>query len=169
MTVEEIKQQYTMTDVVNMYGFNQNRSDFIRCPFHSGDRTASLRIYKDSFHCFGCFANGDIFKFIQLMDDCDFKTAFYKLGGTYKQEKNFSDLRRLDKAKRESQKRKQQKMQSVQDLRTINKLISQLECNLTCLQEGCQEWHTTLCELEQAYEIHEKLLKEVVSNGYCNT
>lgn len=169
MTVEEIKQQYSMTDVVNMYGFTPNRSDFIQCPFHTGDRTASLKVYKDSFHCFGCFANGDIFKFVQLMDDCDFRTAYFKLGGTYKKKKNFSDLRRLEKAKRVTRQKEQRKIESVVELKETNYLIKQLELNLSILQEGCKDWHITLCNLEQAYEEQERLLKEVVSNGYCNT
>lgn len=169
MIVEDIKNQYSMADIANLYGFTPNRSDFIKCPFHSGDRTASLKIYKDSFHCFGCGANGDIFKFVQLMDDCDFKTAFYKLGGTYKKDKTFSDLRKLDKAKRDSKKKKEQKNEFVARLKTINKLINELEFNLKYLQEGCEDWHKTTDDLAQAYDIHERLLKEVITNGYFNT
>ena len=44
-------------------------------PFHYGDHTASLKIYKDSFYCFGCGASGDIFDFVMRMERCDFKTA----------------------------------------------------------------------------------------------
>ena len=38
MTREEIKQQYSMRDIVERYGFKPNRAGFISCPFHSGDR-----------------------------------------------------------------------------------------------------------------------------------
>ena len=64
MDKETIKQQNSMRDVL-------------------GDRTASMKIYKDSYYCFGCGATGDIFTFVQNMDNCDFKTAFQILGGTY--------------------------------------------------------------------------------------
>lgn len=80
MDKETIKQQNSMRDVLSRYGMIPNRAGFISCPFHSGDRTASMKIYKDSYYCFGCGATGDIFTFVQSMDNCDFKTAFQILG-----------------------------------------------------------------------------------------
>lgn len=85
MTSEEIKQQYSMRDVAAMYGIYPDRSGMIHCPFHRGDREASMKIYKKDFHCFGCGANGDIFSFVQQMDNLTFKEAFAFLGGTYEQ------------------------------------------------------------------------------------
>ena len=32
---------------------------FMCCPFHA-DRTPSLKLYGDHFHCFGCGAHGDV-------------------------------------------------------------------------------------------------------------
>ena len=89
MDKETIKQQNSMRDVLSRYGMAPNRAGFVRCPFHAGDRTASMKIYKDSYYCFGCGATGDIFAFVQNMDNCDFKTAFTILGGTY-QKPDFS-------------------------------------------------------------------------------
>ena len=41
MTSEEIKQTYSMRDILNKCGLPQpNRSGFIQCPFHKGDREA---------------------------------------------------------------------------------------------------------------------------------
>lgn len=75
MDKEQIKQTYSMGDVVLRYGLHVNRAGFINCPFHSGDRSASLKIYPDSFYCFGCGAGGDIFAFVERMEGCDFKEA----------------------------------------------------------------------------------------------
>lgn len=83
MTKNEIKQRYTMRDIVERYGFHPNRAGFINCPFHTGDRTASMKIYEHDAHCFGCGWNGDIFAFVQEMDKCSFKEAFLILGGEY--------------------------------------------------------------------------------------
>ena len=83
MTVEEIKAQYSMRDVLQMYGIQPNRAGFIHCVFHQGDRTASCKIYPKDFHCHACGANGDIFTFVQRMDNCSFKDAFKRLGGSY--------------------------------------------------------------------------------------
>lgn len=105
MTVEEIKQQNTMRDVVARYGIEVNRSGFCKCPFHN-EKTASMKIYKDSFYCFGCHAGGDIFTFIQKIEGVDFKTAFESLGGTYEQRKTFSSRLALYKAIKKTEQKK---------------------------------------------------------------
>lgn len=111
MTVEEIKQRYSMRDVIGRYGLSVNRAGFCSCPFHKGDHTASMKVYEDSFHCFGCGANGDILTFVQKMDHCDFKTAFYSLGGTYKHEKTFANAKKAERErfKRDAAKRQREK------------------------------------------------------------
>ena len=83
MTREDIKQKYSMRDIVEQYGFKPNRAGFISCPFHTGYRSPSMKIYEKDFHCHACGANGDIFTFVQMIDHVDFKTAFQSLGGTY--------------------------------------------------------------------------------------
>ena len=70
-----------MVAIIERYGFKKNRAGFIVCPFHS-DKNPSMKIYTDSFHCFGCGAHGDIFSFVQRMENCTFYEAFQKLGGT---------------------------------------------------------------------------------------
>lgn len=83
MTKDEIKNQYTMKYIVERYGFHPNRAGFIKCPFHSGDKNASMKINSHKAHCFGCGWNGDIFAFVQQMDNLSFKEAFLLLGGEY--------------------------------------------------------------------------------------
>lgn len=108
MTREEIKSTYSMREIVEKYGLHLNRAGFIRCPFHEGDRDASMKIYQDSYHCFGCGANGDIFTFVQKMDNCDFKTAFYSLGGTYEKPTFQSKLSVYRLKKQEEQRKKEE-------------------------------------------------------------
>ncbi len=81
MTVEEIKDKYSMKDILGMYGIEAGRGGFICCPFHDGDRDPSLKVYQKDFYCFGCGASGDIFTFIQMMDNLTFQEAFRRLGG----------------------------------------------------------------------------------------
>lgn len=102
MTVDEIKRQYSMNEIVERYGFHANRAGFIRCPFHMGDNTPSMKIYKDSYYCHACHTSGDIFTFVQKMDNLSFKEAFQMLGGSYSN--SFSAKYKTDKAKRERQK-----------------------------------------------------------------
>jgi DNA primase len=44
------------------------RSGFIRCPFH-GERTASCKIYGNTYHCFGCGEHGDVIDWIQKTEN----------------------------------------------------------------------------------------------------
>lgn len=73
MTVEAIKAAYSMRDIVERYGFHPTRAGFIPCPFHSGDRQASLKVYDRDFHCHACGAHGDIIDFVMMMDDVDLR------------------------------------------------------------------------------------------------
>ena len=117
MTKEEIKQHNSMRDVLNRYGMVPSRAGFVQCPFHPKDRTASMKIYKDSYYCFGCGATGDIFTFVQNMDNCDFKTAFTILGGTY-QKPDFSSrmaIYRHQKQMEMRQKEEQKKKAELQE------------------------------------------------------
>lgn len=107
-TTDELKQQYSMDDVIQMYGLRKNRSGFCSCPFHGKDSHPSMKVYKKDFHCFTCGANGDIFSFIQKMENCTFKEAFLKLGGSYEQ-KSAWQKRKFDyqlKLKKEQEQRK---------------------------------------------------------------
>ena len=79
-----------MRDILARYGIHTNRAGFICCPFHEGDREASMKIYDRDFNCFGCGANGDIFSFVQKMENLSFREAFLELGGEYEKQPSFS-------------------------------------------------------------------------------
>lgn len=80
VTADDIKNTYSMREIVEKYGFKINRQGFIRCPFHEED-TASFKIYDKSYYCFGCRESGDIFSFVQKMENIDFKESFEKFSG----------------------------------------------------------------------------------------
>lgn len=82
MNSEEIKKSYNMRDILGRYRLHPNRSGFICCPFHK-EKTASMKIYQDSYYCFGCGAHGDVFDFVMAMEDLSFRETFLDLGGTY--------------------------------------------------------------------------------------
>ena len=92
MDKEEIKRTVSMRDVLARYGIYPNRSGFISCPFHK-EKTASCKIYKHDFHCFGCGENGDIFYFVQKMEGLTFKEAYISLGGDYEKPESMRDAR----------------------------------------------------------------------------
>jgi len=82
-SVEQIKEDISMPELLQRYGIKVNRARMIHCPFHGDDRHPSMKVYPDSVHCFACGFHGDIFDFVRKMDNCDFKTAYFALGGSY--------------------------------------------------------------------------------------
>lgn len=81
----EIKRILTMQEVVEFYGFEVSRSGFMKCPFHSGDNTASLKIYPGSggFHCFGCKAHGTVIDFVMRLYDINFRQAVLRINADF--------------------------------------------------------------------------------------
>ena len=131
MTTDEIKQSVSMRELVERYGIHIDRKGFCCCPFHK-EKTGSMKIYKDSYNCFGCGANGDIFSFVMGMENCDFKTAYKALGGSYRQQ---SDHQRnlyhyhLQKRKEDEIKRlqriEQEKKEVIEEIR-MQKIFKKL-------------------------------------------
>ena len=107
MTLEEIKENVTMRDVMDKYKIKVSRSNMCCCPIHK-EKHPSMKIYKRSFYCFSCGAHGDIFSFVQEMEKCDFKTAFMFLGGTYDKDKKSvrNALKCVEEARKEREARK---------------------------------------------------------------
>lgn len=122
MTLEEIKQTYTMRDILARYGLEPNRAGFIRCPFHPGDRQASLKVYKRDFHCFGCGANGDVIDFVRLMEGISFADAFRELGGTYESKQTFSGRLAIYRAEKRRQ-MAQKQAERLQDKKDTNNML----------------------------------------------
>lgn len=81
MTIMEaapiIKNTVTSRQIVEHYGFHPNRGGYICCPFH-GEKTASLKVHKSGWYCYGCHEGGDAIEFIRLYERCRFSQAVAK-------------------------------------------------------------------------------------------
>jgi DNA primase len=59
-----IKASLPMEQIVSVYLPGERiKRGFIACPFH-GEQVGSLKVYDDSFYCFGCHAGGDAVDFV---------------------------------------------------------------------------------------------------------
>ena len=126
MTKEELLETVTMKDMLLRYGLHPNRGGYIRCPFHQGDNTASLKCYEKDFHCFGCGAHGDVIRFVQLYEGVDFLTAFRKLGGTVPkkgQKPKKSELWKEQQRKKQTARRAEKERRLKEELDKANEEI----------------------------------------------
>ncbi len=76
---DQIKRSVSITDVVSSYGIDlkpAGKNYKALCPFHN-EKTPSFFVKPDSdvFACYGCNKFGDIFTFVQEMENVDFKEA----------------------------------------------------------------------------------------------
>lgn len=72
---ETIKANFDLIDTAKHYGIEVNRSGFTSCLFHA-ERTPSMKLYHDHFHCFGCGKSGDVIALIaQRLNISQFDSA----------------------------------------------------------------------------------------------
>ena len=81
-TIDQIRNALDISDVIGSY-IQLKRTGHVAkalCPFHK-EKTPSFHVNpaRQAFHCFGCGAGGDVFKFVMLYDHVDFPTALRML------------------------------------------------------------------------------------------
>lgn len=118
----EIKRLVTMRQLLDRYGYDVNRPGFMRCPFHSGDHTASLKIYQGDrgWHCFGCHKGGSVIDFVMEHDGLKFHDACKTLDAMFSlnlyRELSFSEYRKAEaQKKRAEQERKERDKKETTD------------------------------------------------------
>ena len=81
--IERIRQANDIVEVVGEHLSLKRSGRSLKglCPFHPDKKTPSLHVYPDPqiFKCFGCGAGGDVFKFIQLRENVEFREALRML------------------------------------------------------------------------------------------
>lgn len=156
MNKEEIKASNSMYDILAMYGIHPNRSGFITCPFHKGDREPSMKVYKDGYNCFACGENGDIFSFIMQMENQEFKEVFLSLGGTYEHETYQDKLKRYHAVKEQNMKRKRREVMKARR-QLNNKLIDIYRTGYLKSKPFSQAWTDCYNALQYQLYLHETL------------
>lgn len=101
-----INEQIPIKSAVERCGIEVSRHGFICCPFHS-EKTASLKLYDNSFYCFGCGANGDVISFYSKFYDLNFVDTLKKLNDDFFLNLPFEKRSTLRQHKYFAQKRKQ--------------------------------------------------------------
>lgn len=81
--IQPIKEFVSVKDACERYGISVDLHGFAHCPFHSGDRTASMKVYKNRFHCYGCGKDGDVIKLVQSIHGITFPDAIKKINDDF--------------------------------------------------------------------------------------
>ena len=101
-SIEDLKKRSKISDFIlaTTSGKLRGTKGMALCPFH-GEKTASMSFtdVENLFHCFGCKEGGDIFKYVQEINNLEFQDAIefiaekygYKL--TYTQTNDNSDFK----------------------------------------------------------------------------
>lgn len=153
-----IKDALPMDEVIRFYGFTPNRAGFIRCPFHR-EKTASLKVYKDHWHCFGCGAGGSVIDFVMNLFHLRFSAAVVRLNadfhlGLSAEKPDRADLDRLKaaqaRARAEEQRREKEYMDKVHEFRRLHEAYLTADPSSEEFAEACRR----LPILEQWFDDH---------------
>lgn len=126
-----------MRDILERNGIKVNRNGFINCPFHT-EKTASMKVYPNSFHCFGCGVSGDIFDMEMQLNRCDFRTAYELLGG--REKPSWRSMVTAARAKRERQATEQMRKEKAEQLRKARLYIAAYRIVLSAEQPFSELW-----------------------------
>jgi DNA primase len=106
--IEDLKQHADIVVVIQDYvSLKKSGAEYKGlCPFHA-EKTPSFSVNRDKgfFHCHGCHAGGDVFKFIELHEKIGFQDAVRQLAqrfGVPLPELEQSDEQRVSAAERET-------------------------------------------------------------------
>lgn len=78
-----VRGNLTMEQIVGVYLPNERiKRGFISCPFH-GETVGSLKLYDDSFYCFGCHAGGDAVDFVRRLFNLSAADAVTRLNDDF--------------------------------------------------------------------------------------
>ena len=95
--IDRIRGALDISDVIGSYIQIKRAGHSAKalCPFHK-EKTPSFHVNsaRQAFHCFGCGAGGDVFKFVMLYENVDFPTALKLLASRAGVAVEFDDDRR---------------------------------------------------------------------------
>lgn len=79
MEIADIKQNLSLTQVLENYSLQPNKNNMLRCPFHE-DKTASLQVNptQNKYKCYACDKKGDVIQFVQDYEKLTKREAILK-------------------------------------------------------------------------------------------
>lgn len=123
MNVAQIKEVYSMKDILHRCNICIRRGDFCTCPFHNGDNTPSMKVYDKDYYCFACGKGGDFINFVQNYHGLSFKDACEWISG---EELAKSTKQQIAYAKIRREKEERRRQEGEADLKEANETLTGL-------------------------------------------
>ena len=114
--IQMVRDRVTMQDMCRHLNLPINRSGFICCPFHAGDKNGSLKVYNDparGWHCFGCGEGGDVITFARKWYGTNFPETIERLACEFNIPIPTRELTNAEKAEIEKHRREQERQRWV--------------------------------------------------------
>ena len=93
-SIEDLKKRTKISDFIlsTTTGKLRGSKGMALCPFH-GEKTASMSFtdVENLFHCFGCKMGGDVFKYIQEINNLEFQDAVEFVADNYGFKLSYTD------------------------------------------------------------------------------
>lgn len=94
---DEVKENVTVRQAAEFYGFKITKSGLISCIFHN-DKTPSMKVDR-RYYCFGCGVTGDVIDFTAQLFGLSLKEAALKLADDFGIQISRVDRRKIKKPK----------------------------------------------------------------------
>ena len=154
MTVEEIKQEYSMPAILERLNIPIKKS-FCSCPLHN-EKTASMKVYPDGFYCFGCGQGGDVITFVRKYHNLSFKDACEWISG---EELSAKGRYELEAEKRRRKYAAERKKQLLKQLKELN--IAEAWNTFITTEPFSDEWCRAYNDWQKRVYAQEEMMKEL--------
>ncbi len=102
-SIEDLKKRIKISDFIlsTTTGKLRGSKGMALCPFH-GEKTASMSFtdIENLFHCFGCKEGGDVFKYVQEINNLEFQDAVEFVADNYSFKLSYTDTGLSDNFKK---------------------------------------------------------------------
>lgn len=95
---DEVKENVTVRQAAEFYGFKITKSGLISCIFHN-DKTPSMKVDR-RYYCFGCGVTGDVIDFTAQLFGLSLKEAALKLADDFGIQISRVDRRKIKKPRK---------------------------------------------------------------------
>lgn len=171
LSADTIKSTVNMPMLAAALGLTVNRAGFIRCPFHTGDKNGSLKLYdgftrNDGFRCFACGAHGSVIDFVMRYENLSFPAAVTRVASLF----GIADaeLSAADKKKIQAQKleREKQARRLVAGWHELRRMAGEIAVMTGILQKAIP-YSTAFCDaLERRAYL--SVAWEILFNSLCD-